>query len=79
MLSRLHQDIRDQSHSTDFVQEEFQQITAQVSLDIAEYGKVTLLDLFRKPHFAKRMLAAAIVMFTSQACGNLVIYSMCPL
>lgn len=73
VLGRLHYDPKDASQS--FAREEFHQITTQLAADHATYGHVTILDLFRKPHFAKRMLCAAIVMFTSQAGGNLVIYS----
>lgn len=46
-----------------------------MATDKLAYGNVTILDLFRKPHFRKRMLISALVMYMSQTQGNLVIYS----
>lgn len=51
-------------------------MTSQIAVDKATYGNVTVLDLLRKPQFAKRMIASGVVMATSQFTGNLVIYSM---
>lgn len=76
ILRQLHFNPENKNGSEQFAKEEFNQIKAQITMDLATYGEVTILDLFRKPHFAKRMFCAAIVMFTSQACGNVVIYSM---
>ncbi|KAF4631073.1 hypothetical protein G7Y89_g7062 [Cudoniella acicularis] len=73
ILGRLHYSDTDPSQA--FAREEFFQITTQLAADQAKYGDVSVLDLFRRPEFRKRMIAAAIIMATSQATGNLVIYS----
>ncbi|TPX13575.1 uncharacterized protein E0L32_006046 [Thyridium curvatum] len=73
ILERLHSTSKDAAHT--FAREEFFQITSQYSVDEASYGHVTWLDLFRKPHFRKRMLIGTLVMWASQANGAIVIYS----
>ena len=73
VLESLHQDDSDPSHT--FALKEYRQITTQLAADQETYGKVTVLDLFMRPSYRKRMIVAAIVMFTSQATGNLFIYS----
>ncbi|KAH6684232.1 hypothetical protein B0J14DRAFT_555215 [Halenospora varia] len=73
VLARPHYDPKDTVQT--FAREEFYQITTQIATDRAAYGEVTWLDMFKKPHFRKRLLCSGIVMFTSQAGGNLVIYS----
>ncbi|KAJ3541040.1 hypothetical protein NM208_g4787 [Fusarium decemcellulare] len=75
ILHRLHFNPKNSVSSEAFAKEEFYQIRSQIATDLAAYGHVSLVDLFKKPHFAKRMACAALVMFTSQACGNLVFYS----
>ncbi|PVH71473.1 general substrate transporter [Cadophora sp. DSE1049] len=73
VVARLHYSPTDFSQT--FAREEFHQMTSQIAADKAAYGHVTILDLFWKPQFAKRMLASGVVMATSQFTGNLVIYS----
>ncbi|RSL83351.1 hypothetical protein BHE90_002253 [Fusarium euwallaceae] len=75
VLCRLHTTVKGEEHGETLAKQEFDHIRSQIAMDHAVYGHVSTLDLFCKPHFAKRMLCSAIVMFTSQACGNLVIYS----
>jgi hypothetical protein len=73
VIARLHADPKDPSG--EFAREEFHQMFEQIARDNLTYGKVTILDMFRKPQFRKRMVAAALVMASSQLTGNLVIYS----
>jgi len=73
IIARLHHDPRDPNGV--FAREEFHQMSEQIARDNATYGHVTVMDMFRKPQFRKRMIAAAVVMAASQLTGNLVIYS----
>jgi hypothetical protein len=76
VVARLHQDPKDPSGV--FAREEFHQMSEQIARDNATYGHITIMDMFRKPQFRKRMIAAAVVMAASQLTGNLVIYSNIP-
>jgi hypothetical protein len=73
VIAKLHADPNDPSG--EFAREEFHQMSEQIARDSTTYGNVTILDMFRKPQFRKRMIAAALVMASSQLTGNLVIYS----
>lgn len=73
ILCDLHSGGDSKSHQ--LATAEFEQITCQIAADQAAYGHISILDLFRKAHFRKRMVVSALVMFTSQAGGNLVVYS----
>ncbi|RDW68215.1 hypothetical protein BP5796_08872 [Coleophoma crateriformis] len=73
VISRLHYSSADPSQL--FAREEFFQMTSQIAADKQTYGGISIIDMFRKPSFAKRMIASALVMVTSQLTGNLVIYS----
>jgi MFS family permease len=73
IIAKLHHDPADPSQL--FAREEFYQMGEQTTRDNAIYGHITVLDMFRTPQFRKRMIAAAVVMATSQLTGNLVIYS----
>jgi hypothetical protein len=73
VIAKLHADPNDPSG--EFAREEFHQMSEQIARDSLTYGNVTILDMFRKPQFRKRMVAAALVMASSQLTGNLVIYS----
>jgi hypothetical protein len=73
VIAKLHADPNDPSG--EFAREEFHQMSEQIARDNTTYGNVTILDMFRKPQFRKRMIAAALVMASSQLTGNLVIYS----
>jgi hypothetical protein len=73
VISKLHADPNDPSGK--FARGEFHQMSEQIARDNLTYGNVTILDMFRKPQFRKRMVAAALVMASSQLTGNLVIYS----
>jgi hypothetical protein len=70
VISKLHADPNDPSGK--FARGEFHQMSEQIARDNLTYGNVTM---FRKPQFRKRMVAAALVMASSQLTGNLVIYS----
>jgi hypothetical protein len=76
VIAKLHADPNDPSG--EFAREEFHQMSEQIARDNLTYGNVTILDMFRKPQFRKRMIAAALVMASSQLTGNLVIYSTFP-
>jgi MFS family permease len=73
VIAKLHADPNDPSG--EFAREEFHQMSEQIARDNITYGNVTILDMFRKPSFRKRIIAAALVMASSQLTGNLVIYS----
>ena len=73
VISKLHADPNDPSG--EFSREEFHQMSEQIARDNLTYGNVTILDMFRKPQFRTRMIAAALVMASSQLTANLVIYS----
>ncbi|CAK7213055.1 hypothetical protein SEUCBS140593_001718 [Sporothrix eucalyptigena] len=73
ILARLHYDPKDPEQS--FAHREFAQITQQIALDKSTYGDVGYVDLFTRPHFRKRTLIGALVMWASQANGAIVIYS----
>ncbi|KAL1887964.1 hypothetical protein Sste5346_009846 [Sporothrix stenoceras] len=73
ILSRLHYDPKDPEQS--FANREFAQITQQIELDQQTYGDCGYVDLFTRPHFRKRTLIGALVMWASQANGAIVIYS----
>lgn len=72
-MERLHRNAADPEHT--FASQEFFQMTEQVAADNAAYGDITLLDLFRKPNYRKRMICGAVTMWAAEASGNLVIYS----
>jgi hypothetical protein len=50
-------------------------MSEQVTADKEAYGDVSLLDLFRKPNYRKRMICGGVTMWAAEASGNLVIYS----
>jgi hypothetical protein len=69
IVAKLHHNPSDSSQT--FAREEFHQMTEQHARDKAAYGHVTIIDMFREPQFAKRMLAAGVVMASSQLTGTL--------
>ncbi|OQV09528.1 hypothetical protein CLAIMM_13641 [Cladophialophora immunda] len=56
-----------------FAREEFYQIAEQVKAD--KSASVSFLDMFRQPHYRKRMICGGITMWAAEASGNLVIYN----
>lgn len=58
-----------------FAREEFTQMSQQVKADQAAIKSETVMDLFRKPSYRKRMVCAFLMMYAAQSTGNLVIYS----
>lgn len=76
IVSKLH-GVADetQSTTTSFAREEFYQMSAQVLADERMAANETVMTLFTKPSYRKRMLCAFLTMFGAESTGILVIYS----
>ncbi|EXJ66855.1 uncharacterized protein A1O5_10050 [Cladophialophora psammophila CBS 110553] len=70
IISKLHGATDNQQL---FAREEFYQISRQADADKLLSSHESLLDLFRKPSYRKRMFCAFVTMFAAQASGNLVL------
>ncbi len=78
VVSKLHgsTDEADDSTIASFAREEFYQMTHQVQADKEMAAGESLMTLFRKPSYRKRMICAFLTMFGAESTGILVIYSM---
>ena len=63
------------SETVSFAKEEFYQMSSQVVADQTMAAGETVLDLFRKPNYRKRMLCAFFTMFGAESTAILVVYS----
>ena len=73
IVSRLHQ-VGDGTNDM-FAREEFYQMSQQVEADRILSEQETVMDLFRKPSYRKRMICGGLTMFAAMSSGILVIYS----
>jgi hypothetical protein len=80
VVSKLHgnNEEGDDSAIASFAREEFYQMTHQVQADKAMAAGESLMTLFKKPSYRKRMICAFLTMFGAESTGILVIYSMIP-
>ena len=77
VITKLHGLSREEATSplSTFAREEFNQIKQQVSADKAAASHETVLHLFTKPSYRKRMICAFMTMFAAESTGILVVYS----
>ncbi|KAI9870980.1 MAG: hypothetical protein M1830_003560, partial [Pleopsidium flavum] len=73
IVARLHLGADDPDQV--FAREEFYQMSRQVETDRVLYENETLMDLFRKPSYRKRMICGFLTMFAAESSGILVIYN----
>lgn len=62
-----------------FAEEEFYQMKQQVAADLRTAASESLVTLFTKPSYRKRMICAFMMFFASQSTGILVVYSTYPI
>lgn len=58
-----------------FAREEYYQMMSQAEFDRRLVQEESVLDLFRKPSYRKRLICGGLTMFACESSGILVIYS----
>lgn len=78
-MEKLHGTTNDiHSQAAIFAREEFYQMKCQVVVDERMASTETVMTLFKKPSYRKRMICAFLTMFGAESTGILVVYSTCP-
>jgi len=76
IVLKLHADGKDpEAEDVHFATEEFYQMRRQVAADKAMASQETLMTLFTKPSYRKRMICGFLTMYGAESTGILVIYS----
>ncbi|KAK4944923.1 hypothetical protein LTR10_015842 [Elasticomyces elasticus] len=76
IVLKLHADGKDpEAEDVHFATEEFYQMRRQVAADKAVASQETLMTLFTKPSYRKRMICGFLTMFGAESTGILVIYN----
>ncbi len=78
ILARLHgagKETETSSAAGQFAREEFYQMSQQVQADKVMAAGESLMTLFTKPSYRKRMICAFLTMFGAESTGILVVYS----